>query len=385
MKSLRILLAVAMCVRPALGEQMHFYVGTFTDNSASKGIYQGTLDILSGKLGPLTLAAPALDPAFLASDPSGNELYAVQEISGTGRVQSFERKPNGSLVPLNEQSSGGNGTCHVAVDPTGQDLLIANYGSGSIACFRLKQDGFLGIRTALIPFAGSGPNAKRQERPHAHSIYVSPDDAFVYACDLGTDHVWIFKFDAAAGTLVANVPPSASVPPGSGPRHLVFSPDGKLVYVANELGHSVSSFSRNPGTGSLTPLQTIATLSEGTPAGDVATAEIVIHPSGRWLYVSNRGCDTISVFVLDATGWLKLAQSISAGVKTPRSFALDPTGHWMITAGQTDNLLAVLKIDSDTGELTPTAQSAQVGSPVCILFESGRQAPLSEVKLRDGQ
>jgi 6-phosphogluconolactonase len=221
----------------------------------------------------------------------------------------------------------------------------------------------------MIQLAGSGPNPKRQLGPHAHSIYTSPDDAFVYACDLGSDKVWIFKFDAGDGTLVPSDPPFARVPPGSGPRHLAFNPNGKFVYVSNEMGHDVTVFTRNASTGDLTVLETVGTLPAGTPEGNVTTAEIALHPSGKWLYVSNRGCDTISAFAVGEDGRIKLIQSVAAGVKFPRNFGLDASGQWMITAGQNDGRIAVLKVDPASGRLSATDQSAQVGSPVCVLFE----------------
>jgi 6-phosphogluconolactonase len=367
MKISGILFALLVAFSPVFGDSEPFYLGTYTDHSSSKGIYEGSLDSGTGKLGPLILAGLTVNPSFLALSPSGNALYASCETPGD--VQAFGREPHGGLFPLNRQAAGGSGTSYVAVDPGGQDVLIANYTSGSIACFRLQPNGSLGLRTAFVQFTGSGPNAKRQQGPHAHSIYVSPDDAFVYACDLGSDHVWIFKFDGAAGTLVPATPPFAIVPPGSGPRHLAFSLDGKYVYVANEMGHTVSVFFRDVATGVLNPLQTIDALPAGTPAENVTTAEIVLHPSGKWVYVSNRGCDTVSVFAPDSMGRLNLIQSISAGVNFPRSIAVDPSGRWLITAGQKDSRIAVLKIDPQTGLLSATLQSAQVGSPVCILFE----------------
>jgi 6-phosphogluconolactonase len=361
---------LGVCSISALGDQEFFYLGTYTDHASSKGIYQGTLDTATGKLGPLSVSASALDPSFLALRPDGQILYAAEETPGTGAVEAFRRTANGRLLRLNKRSANGNGTCHVSVDPTGRDVLVANYGSGSIACFRLRKNGSIGARTAFVQFSGSGPDADRQAGPHAHSIYVSPDDAFVYSCDLGSDRIWIFRFDAARGTLVANDPPFAQVPPGSGARHLVFGRDGELVYVSNETGHSISVFARNLSTGNLTPLQTVTSLPPGMPDAEAATAEIALHPNGKWLYVSNRGSDTISAFAVGPSGRLKFMQSLAAGVKSPRSFAIDPVGRWMIVAGQNDNRIAVLKIDPASGELSTTDQSAQLGSPVCVLFQT---------------
>ena len=352
----------------ALGRQESFYLGTYTDRSASRGIYRSTIDTVTGQLGPITLAAPVADPSFIALSPDGENLYAAEELSATGRVQAFRREADGSLSALNGRSAGGRGTCHVSVDPSGRDLLVANYESGSIACFRIRADGEIGFRTAFIRFTGSGPNTDRQQGPHAHCIYASPDDAFVYSCDLGSDRIWIFRFDAARGCLVPNSPPWVQVSSGSGPRHLIFSHNGRFVYVSSELGQSVSVFSRDPVTGNLAPLETI-NISAGISGRKAIPAEIALHPNGRWLYLSNRGSDTISVFAVRSSGRLGLIQNAAAGVKTPRSFAIDPTGRWIIAAGQDDNQIAVLKIDPHSGELGPAMNSARVAGPVCVLFE----------------
>jgi 6-phosphogluconolactonase len=375
MKFSLFLLVIACGLSVGLAEQEPFYLGTYTDHSASKGIYRGMLDSVSGKLGPLTLVAQENNPSFLALSPDRKILGAVGEkIPGVGEVASFRRGDDGSLTPINEQSAGGEDTCHVSIDPFGRDVLVANYGSGNIACFPLGADGVIGTRTALQQFTGSGPNASRQKGPHAHSVYVSPDDRFVYACDLGSDEVWIFKWDAARGTLTPGQPPSAKIPAGSGPRHLTFSQDGAMVYVSNELGHSVTALTRNLTTGALTPVQTISTLPAGAPTANITIAEIALHPSGKWLYVSNRGPDTITEFAVQPNRRLKFVQSVPAGVKWPRSFAVDPSGRWILSAGQRDDRIAVLRIDPRSGKLGATGEAAQVGSPVCVLFE-GKAKP----------
>jgi 6-phosphogluconolactonase len=368
MKLPGLLLGFVLGTISAFGEQESFYIGTYTDHSSSKGIYQGSLDSVTGKLGRIVLAAAASDPSFIALSPDGQTLYAAEELPDAGRVQAFRRTNDGSLFALNRRSAGGQATCHVSIDPSGRDVLVANYGSGTIACFRIRKDGAIGFRTARIRFSGSGPNEDRQQGPHAHCIYASPDDAFVYACDLGSDRIWIFKFDAARGRLVAHDPSWAQVPPGSGPRHFFFSRDGKFVYVTNELGHSVTVFARNSSIGNLTWLQTIVIPSEKSGQKSSA-AEIALHPSGRWLYVSSRGSDTLSVFATRPSGRLRLIQAVCAGVKSPRSFAIDPLGRWLVAAGQDDNRIAVLRIDARNGELSATTHSARLGSPVCVLFE----------------
>jgi 6-phosphogluconolactonase len=368
MKLFFVSLALFFGVGRSFAAQELFYLGTYTGSSGSRGIYAGTLDSATGKLGALKLAATAPDPSFLALSPDGRALYAAEESAGA--VEAWRRGGDGSLVRLNQQPANESGTCFVSVDPRGRDVLAANYGSGSYVCFRLEADGSLGPRTALLHFDGSGPDKDRQEASHAHSIYASPDGAFAYGCDLGADSIWIFKFDSTAGTLALSYPPAGQVAAGSGPRHLAFSRYGGRLYVANELGHSVTMFARDRRTGALVAEQTISTAAPGIAA---APAEIVLHPNGRWLYVSNRECDTISVFAVAASGELSLVQTAPAGVKGPRSIALDPTGGWLVAAGQEDNRLAVLRVDRATGELAPTGQAAWAPSPVCVLFSAARR------------
>jgi 6-phosphogluconolactonase len=358
------LLFVLLLNHHTMADVTRFYIGTYTDHSTSQGIYLCTIDTATGKLGPLTLAAKAKNPNFLALSSDHEFLFAAL----TNTVGSFQVRPDGTLNPLSEQPSGGGGPCYVRLDKTGHHVFVANYESGNIACFGVDPKGLIGERTALMQFTGSGPDPKRQKKPYAHSVYVDPKNKFVYSCDLGSDSVWIFKFDAVHGALVPSDPPAAKVPPGSGPRHLAFHPNGNFVYVVNEMGLSVTVFAREPDSGALTALETVSTLPSGTSAKGATTAEICCHPSGKWLYVSNRGFDTISVFTIAPNGRLSLLQNTSSVVKFPRNFAIDPTGRWLIAAGQKDNQIAVLKIDQATGQLTATDQSAAVDAPVCVLF-----------------
>jgi len=359
-----------------------FYLGTYTDASTSQGIYIATLDPESGQLGPPQLAAAVKrNPTFLALSPDQCFLFAAL----SDAVASFKIQPDGSLLAINRQPSGPN-TCHLCLDRTGRELFSASYDAGTIAAYPVAADGRIGARTALIALSGSGPNRERQKGPHAHSVYVDPENHFLYACDLGSDRIWIFRL-GGNGQLIPARPPAALAPPGSGPRHLAFSADGRLVYVANELGVSTSVFSRNPSTGALTLLGTEDNIAPGWPKG-TGSAEISIDPSGRWLYVSTRLEDMMTVFKISAPSVSSqgeasqmpsqnLAQKIvrreeivPSPVTFPRSFALDPTGKWLVVAGQTDNRISVLKIDSGSGRLTPTMEQARVGSPVCVLFDS---------------
>lgn len=348
----------------AVADVSYFYLGTQTDHTGSKGIYRCSIDTDTGRLGPVTLAVEANNPNFLALSPDDQFLFAA--LGKT--VGAFKVGPDGAVTPLNEKPSGGDGPCHVSLDKTGRHLFVANYGTGNVASFAIGADGLIGTQTASMQFTGSGPDPNRQKKPYAHSIYVNPQNKFVYSCDLGSDSIWVFNFNPADGTLAPANPPMAKVPPGNGPRHLAFSPDGNGVYVASEMGASVTFFRRDPASGALTSIEAVSTLPSGTSTKGVTTAEICLHPSGRWLYVSNRGCDTISVFAIAPDGRPTLIQSVSSVAKFPRSFAIDPTGQWLISAGQKDNRIAVLKIDQATGRLSPTDQTAAVAAPVCVLF-----------------
>lgn len=363
MKPAILFVLAVLLAQSALAEEAYFYV------AAANGIYRDSIDTNTGKLDAPSLVCAANNPNFLAFSPNHEFLYA----SLNNDVASFDVKKDGSLAPLSEVASGGAGACYVSVDGTGRNVLVADYAGGCIACFRANPDGSIGPRTAFIAFTGSGPDLKRQMQPHAHSIYADSSNKFVYACDLGSDHVWIFKFDAARGSLVPGDPPKVKAPPGSGPRHLAFGLGERFVYVSNEMGHSVTVFARNIGSGGLIPLQTVSTLSPGTPTQDVTTAEIVLHPSGKWLYVSNRGCETISLFSIAPDGSVALTESVPSPAKFPRNFALDPSGCWLIVGGQKDNRLAVMKIDLATGRLTPTDQAATVTDPTCVLFYGKRK------------
>jgi 6-phosphogluconolactonase len=340
-----------------------FYLGTYTGPSRSEGVYVGTLDTETGRLGGLKLAAAEKNPNFLAVSPDHQFVFAAQDAS----VESFRVQPDGTLRSLGRQPSGGPDACDVNVDRTGRAVFVASYDGGEVASFPVGTDGRIGPRASLVRFTGSGPNPNRQKKPYAHAIYADTANAFVYACDLGTDSVWIFKLGPGA-TLTPASPPAAKVPPGSGPRHLVFSADGRFVYVVNEMGVSVSIFSRDAASGALTLLDTVSNLWPGDATAGITGAEIALHPSGKWLYVSNRGHDTLSVFAVDPQGGLKLLQNIPCPVKCPRSFGVDPTGGWMIAAGQNEDRIALLKIDPATGKLAPTDATASVGSPVCVLF-----------------
>jgi len=360
-------LTMLLALHAATAAELRFYVtaGKTADATQPPGIYTGTLDEQTGKLSPLTPATTVSKANFLTFSPDKKFLYAASDNQG-GSVVAFRMNSDHSLTLLNEQVAD-KGTCHVSVDATGRNVFAANYNAGNIAAFRTQDDGSLGARTAFVPFTGTGPDAKRQAKPHGHAIYADAANRVVYACDLGSDSVWIFNLDATKGTLTPHKQVAAKVPAGSGVRHLAFHPSGKFAYTINELGLSVTTFAV-AADGTLTAGQTIPTLPPDVTATGVTTAEIVCHPSGKWLYVSNRGHESLTAYAIAADGTLKFLENVPALVKTPRSFAMDAAGRWLITAGQGDNKIAVLKVDAATGKLSATDGAATIGSPACVAF-----------------
>ncbi|MDD5350496.1 MAG: lactonase family protein [Chthoniobacteraceae bacterium] len=353
---------------------LRFYLGTYTRPGGGAGIYTGILDPETGKLTAPTVAAQAPDPSFLALSPDGKFLYAALETK-EGAVAAYRVEPGGAtLAPLNETPAEGAATCHVAVDATGHSVLAANYNGGNFAVFPTQPGGSLAPRATLFAPCGSGPHPKRQAQPHAHCILTDPTGRFAYGCDLGSDRVWAWKLDTARGTLTPLDPPAGITPAGAGPRHAAFGAGSRFLYVCNELANTVTVFTRDTASGTLAPLQNIPTLPENLRADPAfATAEIACHPTGRWLYVSNRdttggGRDTVAVFAIADDGKLTFLEAAPAGVKVARGFALDPAGRWLLVAGQEDGRIAVMRIDPATGTLCATGQTAAVPAPVCVLF-----------------
>jgi 6-phosphogluconolactonase len=341
-----------------------FYIGTFTKEAGSKGIYHARLDPARGTIGKPQLASEVPSPNFLALSPDGKFLYAAMRGAGP-EVGGFRVEPGGRLTPLGTLPAGGEGPCHVSLDRAGKFLFVANYSGGSVASFSIRPDGSLGKMVSFLQFTGSGPDKARQQSPHAHGIYPAPDNRFVYACDLGTDDIRILALDGKSGTLTeAGV---GRVPAGAGPRHLAFSPDGRFAYVANEMGLTVTAFRRDAATGALEAIGTVR--AHASRPDGASLAEIEMHPSGKWLYVSSRGDDTIAVFTTGANGRIIRVENAPAGVKIPRGFAIDPSGKWLVVVGQEDGALATLAIDSASGRLGPASATTLGGAPVCIVFE----------------
>ena len=348
------------------------YVGTYTGQQ-SKGIYAYRFDAASGETEELGLAAEAPNPTFLAIDPTNRRLYAALEISNfqgkrAGGVAGFAiDTATGKLTPINQVSSGGPGPCFVSVDKTGKNVLVANYGGGSVAVCPIGPDGTLSEPSAFIQHTGSSVNQRRQRQAHAHSIQPSPDNRFAIAADLGTDKLYVYRFDAEKGTLTPNDPPFASLKPGSGPRHLAFHPNGRFAYVINELLSTVTAFSYDAKKGAFTELQTVSTLLEDF-SGNSTTAEVLVDAAGRFLYGSNRGHDSIAVFSIARNGTLQPVERVSTEGKTPRNFRLDPTGAYLFAANQDSGNIVLFRVDRKSGRLTPTGKQLKVDRPVCVKF-----------------
>ncbi len=352
---------------------MLVYVGTYTDAS-SKGIYVSKLDPATGKLSCPELAVETKNPSFLAAHPNGRFLYAIGEMSDSdgkraGAMSAFAiEAKTGKLTLLNQQSSGGDGPCHLTVDRTGRCLLVANYGNGSIAALPLQGDGRLSAPSVSIQHQGSSVNPQRQAGPHAHFITTDPANRLALVCDLGLDKVLVYRLDAAKASLTAHDPPAVAIKAGAGPRHLTFHPNGRLVYVINEIGSSLSAFTWDAERGQLQELQMISTLPEKF-TGHSSGAEVQIHPSGRFVYASNRGHDSIAVFAIDAkTTLLTCVGYQPTQGKTPRHFAIDPSGKWLLAENQDSNSIVIFEVDPNTGGLSPTGQVLEVGAPACAVF-----------------
>jgi 6-phosphogluconolactonase len=369
---------LTLCAAAAPPEQKGkylFYVGTYTEEgSKSKGIYAFRYDAATSKITPLGLAAETTNPSWVALSPNGRFLYAVNEVGNykgpnSGGVSAFAiDHATGKLTFLNEVASRGADPCYITVDPTGKFVLVANYTGGSIAVFPVLADGKLGEASSFVQHTGKGTNPERQEGPHAHSIDLSPDNRFAMVDDLGLDELLVYKFDSAKGSLTPNDPPFTKVEAGAGPRHFVLRPDGKFAYVITEMGHTVTVFSSDAASGRLQALQTVTTLPKGF-RGRNDDAEIRVHPSGNFLYASNRGNDTIALYLIDKTkGTLTLVENIDTGGKEPRSFEIDPTGRLLFAANQKSDNIVVFEIDAKTGLLANTGEVLKVGAPVCVKF-----------------
>ena len=367
---LKLHLSALLCfTATASADTHHFYIGTYTGgDTGSKGIYTSTFDDETGAVTDAVLVAETPSPSFLAVRPDGKFLYAVNE-SGEGSVSAFRiTDEKGGLEHLNTKSSHGGAPCHIQVSANGEFALFANYMGGNAGVYAIKGDGSLGKRTALVQHTGKPANPRRQKGPHAHCIMLDAGNRFAMVADLGLDKVFVYQFDASAGTLTPAKEPFAEVAPVHGPRHLAIHPSEEFVFVLNEITRDVTTFAYGNKTGILMKKGTVSTLPEGAPA-EGSTAEIFVHPNGKFVYASNRGHDSIAVFsVNEKNGELTQIQVQKTGGKTPRSFAIAPGGKFLLAAGQNDTSIRVLALNPETGFLKPTTHGTFAPAPVCILF-----------------
>jgi len=355
MKTLLSLLLV-----PTLSFGQHVYIGTSAD-----GIYLSEFNSENGTLTEPKLATKYERPGFQAFHPEKPILYTI---GGNNTVAAFTMEADHSLSLINSISCGGKGPCHLTVDSTAKTLAVANYGDGSIITIKIKPDGSLGEIISNIITPGNGPNKDRQETPHAHGVYFDHTNNFLFVPDLGIDKTLIFKFDPATSSITAHEPTAFIAPPGSGPRHMTFSPDKKHAYIINELLSTITVASYTPSKGSLKEIQTIPTLPKDFTDPNI-TAEIEVHPTGKFVYASNRGHDTIAVFKRDqTTGELTFLQHAPCGGKHPRHFIIHPSGTWLLCGHMHSDTISILPLDTETGLLSPPTQTISCPKPACILF-----------------
>ncbi len=351
------------------------YIGTYTDQGGnSKGIYAYRFDSATQKLTPIGLAAKTINPSFLALHPNQQFLYAVNEISNyqgekSGAVSAFAiDHANGKLTFLNQVASHGTDPCYITIDKTGKYVLVANYTSGSVTVFPIRGDGSLGEASAVVQHTGHGTNPQRQEGPHAHSVDMSADNRFAIVDDLGLDETIVYPFDSSNGSLAVSDARIAKADPGAGPRHFAFAPNGQFGYVLHEMSSTITAYSFDTAKGTLTPLQTISSIPKTFTKLD-ESAEIEVAPSGKFLYASNRGHDSIAVFAINpSTGKLTLVEYVPTKGESPRSFEIAPGESMLFAANEKSDNVVLFHIDRHSGRLTPTGQVLEISQPVCVKF-----------------
>jgi len=330
------------------------------------------LDLSSGKLTLIKTVKDLVNPCFLAIDPQCNYLYSIDEVrksddSRIGAVSAFSiNRKTGDLTFINKQPVKGSAPCHLTVDKTGKFVLTANYNGGFISVFPIISGGRLGTMTDFVQHHGSGPNPTRQKEPHAHSINMDPSNRYAFAADLGIDKIMIYRLDLDEGKLLPNEQPWVQVKAGAGPRHFTFHPNGKYAYVINELNSTITAFLYDETQGTLKEIHTVSTLPEDF-TGNNSCADIHVSPSGKFIYGSNRGHDSIVIFAIDEeTGKLTYIDNEPTRGKTPRNFAIDPTGTFLLAENQRSNNIVTFRIDRQTGKLISTGHIIEIPSPVCI-------------------
>ena len=350
------------------GKVMHIYFGT--GGADTKGIYQATFDTETGTLSQARLAAELGNPGFLALHPDKQKLYAVGQLDGQDVVVGYRIDSSGILKQFTVSAIGDGEGTHIAVHPSGGFLLTAQYGGCSTALFPLDQEGNLGIATVTEHHGGSNIVPGRQDKPHPHWCGFSPDGQYAFVPDLGMDGIVIYRVDAEKPAITKHG--FAASVPGSGPRHMRFSVDGKFIYLLNELSLSVTTFKYDYANGTATQMSTTPALSEQIKDKEEfnAAAEILVHPNGRFVYSSNRGNDSVTSYSADpTTGFLTVNEVEPIRGAWPRNINMDHSGHWLLAAGAHSNTISVFAIDQSTGELTFKRNGViNVPGPICILF-----------------
>jgi 6-phosphogluconolactonase len=366
-----------------MSKQRLVLVGTYTEpirfgtgkilEGQGKGIYLYRLDVSSGSLEPCGLAKGVPNPSYLALDPAGRFLYAVNEMkefegAPTGAVSAFSIDPgSGELRFLNRKPTHGTDPCHLAVHKTGRVVLVANFMSGSVCVLPIREDGSVGDATDIVQHRGSSVDPLRQSGPHAHAVTFDDTGRYVFVPDLGLDKLMVYTFDAQRGKLRPHDEPRVEIAAGAGPRQLVMHPQGGYAYLINELDSTMTAFRYDGDRGTLREIQTLSTLPADFE-GASTCAEVQISPSGRFLYGSNRGHDSIVIYAIDRVdGTLTCVGHASTQGKTPRHFALDPAGEFLLAANQDTNSVVAFRLDPASGELVATGHSAAVPTPVCVL------------------
>lgn len=351
------------------------FVGTYTRSGGSKGIYVYRMDGQSGSMTQVHVEEGISNPSFLAIHPNQKYLYAVAEVSESsgvpgGAIVSYAIDvSSGKLTRLNQQSTGGPGPCHVAIDATGKFAIVANYSGGSICVLPINEDGSLDSSSQFIQHrGGTKVNPQRQEKAHAHSVTISPDNRFAVVADLGMDQVRVYELDLNAGKLNYVESSSFTAAPGAGPRHFEFHPNGRYAYGINELGCTVTAYKYAAATGKLTEINTRSTLPKNWD-GSNTTADVHVTSDGRFVYGSNRGHNTLAIFrIRETDGGIETAGEQSTGGKTPRNFAIHPEGKYLYAANQDSDSIIQFELNSATGDLVPVGREIRCPMPVCLKF-----------------
>jgi 6-phosphogluconolactonase len=348
------------------------FIGPYTAKGGSEGIYRCSFDTNTGKLGQPELAAKATSPSFLNVSADSKFLYAVGETAGGGKrkgggVMAFKLDAaTGQITLINSQDTLGGGPCHVSVDPSGKLVFVANYGGGSSCAYKVNADGGLSESIAFHQYEGKSVNTSRQEKPHTHCTMFNNAGTHCFIVDLGIDKVMVHPVQPNEGKVAAAM--TIDLPTGSGPRHIAINSDDTIAYVNGELDMTVNVVKLDLKAGKFEVLQSLSTVPEGKPMPGYSTAEVRIHPNGKFVYVSNRGQNSIAAFAVQAGGKLKAIGHITGAIKTPRNFNIDPSGQWMLIANQDGDTVRVYKLDPKTGLATETDSVVKVAKPVCVKF-----------------